>query len=465
MSLPPNYHGAHERSCPLPSAKHGGPDDRGARAGFAVLLAVLTVAEQTEPGGLSATAESSQTTARITRLSSVLARIKPGEIEEFVSAESLCHFGYEISDAPYAARVDADTEAIATSLAHTLKMEPGAVVVGRATLAQTDFGYGKCPPDVIAFPVEGLVISTRLPDGRWLHAEIHPHEPHFQSTFANRFQRLTLAFVIVAGIAALFMYRLGKPLRLLTEGAIRFGKGLKVESLAEAGPPDLRRTIGAFNAMQQQVTEEVARRTNTLAALSHDLRTPLTALRVKAELVDDENVRADLIQSIRKMEAISASAIEFLQGEARTEPMRVVDLAALAESECADFEEIGATVHFAGEHKPVLCTCRPEAVSRALRNLIDNAVKYGGSASVTVRKMPAAIVLAVSDQGPGIAPDQIGHAIEPFVRLSPARENETGGFGLGLAVAKSVAEGHDGTLVLSPNTPHGLIASITIPSS
>jgi signal transduction histidine kinase len=430
---------------------------------FAVLLAVMTIAEQTGPGDVVEAAQSTETAMRIDRMLSGLSRVHPADMADFVRAESRCHFGYELSHSPYQSTASApEAQAGARRLAERLARPAKSVRMTRASLEGDAFGYAKCPQGEIKFPVEGVVVSVALADGRWLHTEVHPHEPHFRQSFNAWFQRSALAFALVAAVAAVFMYRLGRPLRSLTEGAARFGAGLTDEPLPETGPPDLRRTIGAFNAMQRQVTDEIARRTNTLAALSHDLRTPLTALRVKAELVEDEKARNDLIASIEKMEAISASAIEFLKGEARTEPLRLIDLSALVEAECAEFEAIGKPVQFV-TGSPVQCVCRPEALSRAVRNLIDNAVKYGGGAEVSARSENGLAKIAVSDKGPGIPDEAIASALEPFVRLSPAQEGDLGGFGLGLSVVQSIARGHDGWLTLVPNQPVGLVATIRIP--
>lgn len=430
---------------------------------FAALLAVLSAVEQTEGSDVLSAAASADTVGRIQRMSRLLARIRSEELATHVDVESLCHVGYEVSSTPWpGARATPETSVIARDLARELGLSAAQVRVGHAALVREDFGYRKCRPGEMAFPVDGIVISTRLPGGTWFHTEIHPHEAHFQRTFADWFQRSALAFLLIAGVAALSMYRLGRPLRRLTDGALRFGSGLKAEPLPETGPADVRRTISAFNAMQREVIGEIDRRTSTLAALSHDLRTPLTALRVKAELVEDDKARADLIASIVKMETIASSAIEFLKGEARTEPMRLVDLMALIESECADFQEIGAPVVFVGG-ETVHCACRPDALARAVRNLIDNAIKYGGGAEVSLRRMGNSVGISVADHGPGIPTDQVRQAIEPFVRLSAAREGNKAGFGLGLSVAAAVAKGHDGTLDLAANAPHGLIARISIP--
>jgi signal transduction histidine kinase len=430
---------------------------------FAALLAVLSVAEQADGGDVLSAAASTDTFDRIQRMSRLLARIRSNELATYVDVDSLCHAGHEVTGAPWPGmRETPETMAIARKLARKLGLVAGQVRVGYAMLAREDFGYRKCRPGEMAFPVDGLVIGMRLPGGAWFHTEIHPHEAHFQRTFADWFQRSALAFVLIAVVAALSMYRLGRPLRRLTAGALRFGSGLKVEPLAETGPSDLRRTISAFNAMQRQVIGEIDRRTSTLAALSHDLRTPLTELRVKAELVEDDKSRSDLIASIVKMETVANSAIEFLKGEARTEPMRLIDLTALIESECADFQEIGAPVMFA-EGETVRCACRPDALARAVRNLIDNAIKYGGGAEVWIRRTDDEVWISVADEGPGIPADQVDQAIRPFVRLSAAREGDKAGFGLGLSVAAAVARGHEGSLDLVANAPHGLIARIRIP--
>jgi signal transduction histidine kinase len=180
-------------------------------------------------------------------------------------------------------------------------------------------------------------------------------------------------------------------------------------------------------------------------------------------MVDDPDVRASLIASIERMERITASALEYLKGESRGEPLRAVDLSALLESECAEFEELGHDVSFVGEHG-VQARCRPEALARAVRNLIDNAVKYGAGARVSLRVESSFLEIAVADEGPGIPEDQRRRAIEPFERLSTARETDSGGFGLGLAIVRAIAEGHEGGLALAKNEPHGLVATIRLPA-
>lgn len=430
---------------------------------FMALLGALAAVEQQRSSDIYVAAGGEQTASRLQRMAEVLERIRDGEAADHVRAESRCHVGYEVSPAPYPdLRETPRTRAVAQRLADQLDMSADGLRVGLVTLTPDRFGYTICEPGAIAFPVEGLVISLRTGPAQWLHAEIHPHEPHFEMTFADWLRRSALVFLFVAGVASFFVYRLAKPLRDLGDGAQKFGTGLKIDPIVETGPPDLRRVIAAFNAMQQQVVNSVEQRNITLAALSHDLRTPLTALRVKAELVDEVGLRADLVASIEKMETISTSAIEFLQGESRTERFRTVDLASLVESECADFADIGKPVSFVGE-SPLYWRCRPDALARAVRNLIDNAIKYGDIADVSVEESAEGVTISIADQGPGISSDAAKKAVEPFVRISEARESKIGGSGLGLAVAKAVAEGHGGQLMFAPKKPTGLVVAVFIP--
>jgi signal transduction histidine kinase len=273
--------------------------------------------------------------------------------------------------------------------------------------------------------------------------------------------RAAIAFVFVGGIAIFFMRRLNRPLNRLTDAARRFGAGLQVAAVPEDGPIDLQRAIRSFNEMQRQVADELARRTSTLAAISHDVRTPLTALRIKTELIDDIELREDMIASINRMETITASALEFLQGGAHAEPMRCVDLSELLESECQEFAELGQSASFAGAYG-IRCECRPDALARAVRNLIDNAIKYGGEAQVALRANAESVEISVADNGPGIAPELRERAVRPFERLSQTHRS---GFGLGLAVVQAIAAGHGGELILDANQPTGLMARLRFPAS
>jgi signal transduction histidine kinase len=430
---------------------------------FAVLLAVLAALEIADQEDVVEWAQNDSTIARLGRMTTAVELASPERVGELLAASSSCHEGYTLTDAPFRVQASEVTSAIARRIAAALALEPDRVRAGHAVLTRDDFSYARCPPSAIELPVDGVAISIRLGSGKWLNAEVHPHEWHLRQDMIAWFTRSIGAFLFVGAIAVFFVRRLTRPLNELTAAANRFGRGLEVSEVAEGGPPDLRRAIHAFNAMQQQVTSEIARRTHMLAAISHDVRTPLTALRIKTELVADDHARRDLLTSISAMERITASALEFLRGERRTERVRRIDLGALVESECSDFEATGASVTFTGEPS-IHYACRPDALACALRNLIDNALKYAGSAQVTLRTRQAFVAISISDHGPGIPEDKRALALEPFERLSPARESDRGGFGLGLAIARAITEGHDGQLVLEANHPTGLIATIRLPA-
>lgn len=430
---------------------------------FTLLLAVMAIIEFLEYDSLTEWARSEPTLNRLSRIVPIVESINEDQVTSFLAQSSHCHEGYGLTKAPYTFdRVTEETQNIAARIGKSLSLDPASVKAGFSALDKNDFAYGECDPSEIVFPVDGIVISLQLSSGDWLNAEVHPHEWHVTSAMTGWLLRSGAAFLIVGAAALIFVRRVSKPINALTRGAQSFGMGLEVSLVDEMGPPDVKQAIRSFNAMQRQVADEVQRRTGVLAAISHDVRSPLTALRLKAELIEDEDARLDLIASIEKMERITASALAFLKGESRSEPKRQVDLGALVDSECADFREIGATVRF-DYPRTIHYACRPDALARAVNNLIENAIKYAGSANVSVRQEGDWIEIAVADCGPGIAPEKIEDVLKPFERLSGARESETGGFGLGLAIAKAVTEGHDGEFELTANTPRGLIAVIKLP--
>jgi signal transduction histidine kinase len=433
-------------------------------AALLALFAAMIALEFVERDTAIETAAAGRTLDRLKSLVPVLERIDGANVGNVVGLASSCHAGYSVTDEPFrtTARTD-ETRRLESSLARELSFDARRLKAGHAHLTRDDFSYRRCGPWEIDLPMEGIVISLQLQSGRWLNAEVHPHEWHFPQKL-DWLLKVTAAFVFVGAVALFFIRRIGRPLNQLTAAARKFADGMRASEVAEDGPVDLRRAIRSFNAMQRQVAGEMARRTGTLAAISHDVRTPLTALRVKAEMVDDPALRESLIASVERMERITASALEYLKGESRGEPLRAVDLSALLESECAEFEELGHDVTFVGEHG-VQSTCRPDALARAVRNLIDNALKYGGNARVALRVASSFIEIAVADEGPGIPEDKLSLATEPFERLSAARETDSGGFGLGLAIVRAIVEGHEGQLLLANNRPRGLIASIRLPVS
>ena len=407
-------------------------------------------------------AESTTTLNRLSRMQTVLENVNAERRSEVLRSLSGCHDGYTLTPQQYdPLEVDPDTSRVRDTIAERLAVDRNSVSVGHAELTGEDFSYRDCDESEIELPMTAIVVSIQLQSGEWLNTEVHPHEWHLHDLLA-RIARYTLALILVGVFSLFLIRRLSKPLNQLTDAARQFADGLRVSPVEESGPPDLKRAIQSFNAMQQRVADDVRKRTDTLAAISHDLRTPLTALRIRGELVEDEEARGDLVASIDKMEKVIASALEYLRGESRSEPVREIDLSAFLASECNDFEEAGQNAGFTGE-PGVHCSCRPDALARAVRNLIENANKYGDGASVGVHAGHDYIDISVSDTGPGIPANKVDEALEPFRRLSAARESQKGGFGLGLAIVEAIAKGHEGVLILAANEPSGLVATIRLP--
>jgi signal transduction histidine kinase len=249
-------------------------------------------------------------------------------------------------------------------------------------------------------------------------------------------------------------------MRALAVGADRLGRGLDANPLPLTGPSEVRNTTQAFNRMQDRLTRFVSERTHMLAALSHDLRSPLTAMRLRIEMLDETEDSVRLKALVEEMQAMVEATLEFARGVAKTEPAATVDLAAMLGDLVND---VGGDRAVLFPSPPVLATVRPHALNRALRNLIDNAVRYGGTAEVTLTQEPGCTVITIADKGPGLPEDQIEAVFEPFVRLEASRNRDTGGVGLGLAIARTIIQAHGGTIQLCNRTGGGLNAIVRLP--
>jgi signal transduction histidine kinase len=213
--------------------------------------------------------------------------------------------------------------------------------------------------------------------------------------------------------------------------------------------------------MQSRLAGYVNDRTRILAAMSHDLKTPITRLRLRAELLEDGEARARFGKDLDDMEAMVRDTLEFLKGLESGEPVELVDVAALLESIKEDREELGGRVEIEGRaasHFPG----RPRALKRCIANLVDNAVKYGKSAVIAVSDGDA-LELRIRDEGPGLPEAELEKVFDPFYRVEVSRSRETGGTGLGLTIARSIAEAHGGSLVLRNRSEGGLEAVLTLP--
>lgn len=303
-------------------------------------------------------------------------------------------------------------------------------------------------------------IATPLKDGSWLHAVYA--KPVEGSPFETK---AVLSWLMTAlalsAIAALIAREISRPLKQLAAAAEGLGRGEVIDDLPESGPVDIRRTAKAFNRMQLRIRRFVEDRTRMLAAIGHDLRTPLTSLRLRAEFVADPELQGKMLRTIAEMSAMTEAAIHYAREECVSESTRLIDISALVESLSEDLAELGLEVHYRSDERIAL-HCRPDALRRALRNLIENAVRYGYCAHITVFQTTKDVLIEVKDQGTGIPPTEIEQVFTPFYRLEQSRNRHTGGVGLGLPTARSIARQHGGDITLH-NSPDGLTARLTLP--
>jgi signal transduction histidine kinase len=270
-----------------------------------------------------------------------------------------------------------------------------------------------------------------------------------------------VAIVVASAAAAYVARRVARPLSELAAAASVAAQGGAAPRVPEVGPDDVRNAAVAFNAMTDQVTRTLESQRQLLSAVGHDLRTPITAMRINIEFVEDPELSARLQKNLDELQDLTEAVLSAARG-AGGETRHQVDLSALVESLCADLDDLGEPVIWAG-HEPAPLCCRSNEIRRAVRNLIENAVAYGKKAEVALRETPEAYEVVVEDEGPGIPEEDRSRVFEPFVRLESSRNEETGGSGLGLTLVKAIAEGHGGTVILEDRSQGGLRARLHLP--
>ncbi len=309
---------------------------------------------------------------------------------------------------------------------------------------------------------EALLVSVPLRDGSWLlfTAPLGEEASHWSFRFV--FSMLVMLGA-VAILACLVVNRLTAPLKGFADAALRLGRDVHAPPLPENGPLEVRRASHAFNQMQARIQRFVEDRTRMLAAIAHDLGTPITRLRLRAELVEDAVQRRKMLEDLEHMEKMISSVLSFARGEAGGEAAVVVDLGPLLQRVCDDLTDTGAAVELTLGRRAMPYRCRPVALRRALTNVIENAAKYGKRAKVAASDDGDRIVIRIDDEGPGIDEALREHVFRPFQRLETSRNPETGGTGLGLTVARSIVRGHGGEIALGAGPGGGLRVEITLP--
>jgi signal transduction histidine kinase len=306
-----------------------------------------------------------------------------------------------------------------------------------------------------------LRIGVALNDGSWLVVSQNggdAREPNHLRGMAF----LICGALAIGGLSIWMARSLIKPLTQLAGAAERLGRERETTPIARLGMPEYDVIAKSFNEMQLRLKRFVDERMHMLAAISHDLRTPLTRLRLFAEYIPDRDQRRQVLQDIADMEVMVSSSLTFASDEIRREPHSPVDIATLLISLCDTFTDAGGQAAYDGpDHAPL--SCRPVAMRRAFANLIDNGCKYGERVCVSLRNEADAITVTIQDSGPGIPAADIERAFAPFQRLEGSRNRETGGTGLGLTIARDVILGHGGDITLSPAHPNGLVVTVHLP--
>jgi signal transduction histidine kinase len=317
-----------------------------------------------------------------------------------------------------------------------------------------------------ALPPGGFAAALRLPDGEWLNIRVSmpPPRPWHSATFLTAFAVMTIAAVLLIIWA---VTRLMRPVRLLAEAADRLGRDVNATPLPETGPSEVATAARAFNLMAERIRRFVADRTQMLAAIGHDLRTPITRLRLRAEFMDDDEQRRKMLSDLDEMERMIAATLAFARDDAAAEPASPIDLAALCRTvadEATDAEPDKAeSISYAGPDRLVV-RARPVALKRALANLVGNALAYGGAARLVLVPPEGGIVrLTVEDDGPGIPESELEAVFAPFRRLEGSRNRETGGTGLGLTITRNILRAHGGDVVLHNRPGGGLAAVASLP--
>ncbi|ROR21501.1 signal transduction histidine kinase [Comamonas sp. BIGb0124] len=312
-----------------------------------------------------------------------------------------------------------------------------------------------------------LRASIAQPGGRWLNARQSLHGG-YDWTRILAFS-LPVSIVPVLVVAWLLALRLIRPLKALIAATARVNHGRPLPPLPVHGPHEARELITQFNAMQDRIARHVDGRTRLLAAISHDLRTPVTALRLQAELIDDDTLRQDMLESLAELQAMVEETLDFARAEGQAEAWRTLDMARTVADIVERYRHLGQAVRWVGAPpvQPIPWPCKPIALKRAIANLVDNALRHAGDVQVDIGidRQPGGgtLLIVVQDRGPGIASDQLEQVFEPFHRLDASRGRQDAGLGLGLSIARACVVSQGGQLVLANRDGGGLRASITLP--
>jgi len=319
-----------------------------------------------------------------------------------------------------------------------------------------------------------LIVSVSLTDGSMLTARLRgqhrmPGQPSVLSPYpyshASIMASALFALIVGVGILTWICVRIAtRPLSNLSAAARALGEDPERAPLEATGPTEVIQAAEAFNQMQQRITAHMRERTRILAAISHDLQTPITRLRLRAEMIDDETLQARIQSDLDAMQNLIREGLDYARSMEASAPAQPVDLNGLLAALCGDATDMGWAVSVAGQTSAPF-TGHPVALRRALWNLIENGVKFGELVDITLSETPEAICILIRDHGPGLPAEEMERVFEPFYRTESSRSRETGGTGLGLAIARNLLHAQRGSVRLDNHPEGGLLATVTLPRS
>ena len=306
-------------------------------------------------------------------------------------------------------------------------------------------------------------VGIAFPDGTMISARIL-REPWQRPFWRGPWMTTLLFAVICVTLLGLWAARaLTAPLSSIAKAAESFSLNGAAAPLPERGPEEIRSVAKALNRMRERITTLIDDRTKMLAAISHDLRTPITRMRLRSEFIEDDVHRRRMLSDLDQMRSMLESVLSFLRNDRKLESMTLADIASTLQLVTDQFADMGHKVAYDGpEH--AMATVRPDDLHRSVTNLVENAVRFGAEATIRLRVLPDTVTIEVEDDGPGISDARKDVMLEPFVRGDDARNmDETAGFGLGLSIARTIVLAHGGELSLHDRQPHGLIVRIQLP--
>jgi len=308
---------------------------------------------------------------------------------------------------------------------------------------------------------EHFILTIQLDDNSWL--QFRGQAPHKHRAFFANIIGIFIVFIVsIFFIALLISRQIIKPLRSFSNAAISFSVDINAMPLAESGPIEIIHTARAFNTMQQRISHFVKERMQIIAAISHDLRTPLTRLRLRFDAMNNLPEYEKIIMDINDMQTMLDATLAFAKDDSKQEERTKINLTSLLQTICDDAIDAGGKIE-CDLQLGIEINCGPVALKRAVNNIVDNSLRYGGSALVTLRREMQQVIISVRDQGTGIPEDEQQKVLMPFYRIEKSRNKHTGGTGLGLTVAKTIISAHGGEISLENMEEGGLQVVITLP--